>query len=169
MTSFNYGFEQVNACGYQETYEVTNLPSFVTHNTVAKDFTVFTDNLEHVGSHTVTVVSTIQVPTDFTQATMNPISAQTEFVINVVATCDATMFVEWSLQDSSFAANVKGEEVSGSIGPVKDAVSQIKGNADGVSFCGKRLYRIIDEQTVTSFFSIDPTAETFTLSPTLDA
>ena len=49
----------MNACGYEETYEVQNVPSFVTHNAESKDFTVFTDDLEHVGSHTVTVVSTI--------------------------------------------------------------------------------------------------------------
>ena len=79
------------------------------------------------------------------------------------------MFVDWSLKDTSYLANVKGDEVSGSIGPVKDAVSEIKGNADGVSYCGKRLYKIIDEPATSSFFSIDPTAETFTLKPTLNA
>ena len=86
-----------------------------------------------------------------------------------MATCDVTMFVDWSLKDTSYLSNVKGEEVSGSIGPVKDAVSQVKGNADGVSYCGKRLYRIIDDTATSSFFSIDPTAETFTLNPTLNA
>ena len=59
MTSFSYGFEQVNACGYAETYEVTNVPTFVTHNAVDKDFTVFTKDLDHVGSHTITIISTI--------------------------------------------------------------------------------------------------------------
>ena len=76
---------------------------------------------------------------------MNAVTAQTDFVVNVVATCDATMFVEWSLQDSSYLANVKGEIVSDSIGPVNDAVSLIKGNQDGVTHCEKRLYRIIND------------------------
>lgn len=101
--------------------------------------------------------------------TKNPVKAEAKFVVNVVATCDATMFVDWSLKDSSFQAYVKGDEFSASIGPVKDAVSQIKGNADGVSYCGKRLYRIIDESATSNFFTIDPTAETFTLKPTLNA
>ena len=49
MTSFRYAFTQNNACGYAETYEIENMPAFVTHNAGSKDFNIQTDELNDVG------------------------------------------------------------------------------------------------------------------------
>ena len=59
LKSFSYEFTQINECGYTESYEVLDLPSFVTHNTVTKDFSVQTNELTDVGSYTITVETTI--------------------------------------------------------------------------------------------------------------
>ena len=58
--------------------------------------------------------------------------------------------------------------MTGSVGPVQDEVSLINGNKDGLAACGARQYRIIDEAAVSSFFTIDQTAQEFTLESTED-
>ena len=59
--------------------------------------------------------------------------------------------------------------MSDSIGPVEDSVSQINGDQDGVTYCGNRLYKIIDEATVGNFLSLDSEQQIFTLSSINDA
>ena len=169
ITSFSYQFTQTNACGYEESVIVQSLPDFVVHNNSQRDFSVFTDDLENVGQFTVTIQSTIVVPTDYTRSTQNPVVSTADFVLSVVATCDATMFVDWTLPGTNIQSYVKGVPVTQAIGPVEDAVSRIKGNADGLTYCGSRAYRIIDEETVSSFISIDSDLETLVIEPSQDA
>jgi hypothetical protein len=53
------------------------------------------------------------------------------------------------------------------VGPIQDSVSQNRGSQDGLTFCGQRLYRIVDEASVSSFLSIDDQA--LVLLPTSSA
>ena len=71
------------------------------------------------------------------------------------ATCGSAQFIEWSLPGKAYSNTVLGEAVIDAIGPVKDTVSLINGNKDGLSFCGERLFTITDEDAVSSFLSID--------------
>ena len=58
MTDGTYAFEQSPFCDYTETISVTNLPSFATHNSGSKDFTVAsTADKSFVGEHVVTIRS----------------------------------------------------------------------------------------------------------------
>ena len=75
---------------------------------------------------------------------MTEVTAQTTFTLDIVATCDATSFKDWILKDQEHTVYVKGDVVTGSVGPVQDEVSLINGNKDGLAACGARQYRIID-------------------------
>ena len=44
------------------------------------------------------------------------------------------------------------------IGPVEDNLSRESGNADGVSHCGQRAFRIVDDSQVQSFVTLDSAA-----------
>ena len=79
--------------------------------------------------------------------------------MNIVATCDVTIFVNWSIPNIRVQSYVKGDIVTRSIGPVDDAVSLIRGNQDGVTFCGTRVFRILDDSAVSGFLSIDSSAQ----------
>lgn len=58
-----YEFTQTPNCGYQETVSLKNLPSMVTHNPMANDFTVPKNaDLSQIGLYSVTLISKIQVP-----------------------------------------------------------------------------------------------------------
>ena len=53
-----------------------------------------------------------------------------------------------------------------SVGPVEDTVSRQKGNLDGVSHCGQRAFRIVDDSLVKSFITVDSEAQTLSIAPT---
>ena len=72
-------------------------------------------------------------------------TSQTDFNLVVEATCDVTTFKDWNLDGQTFQQYVRSEGKSFAVGPVQDAVSQVKGNNDGVSYCGNRVYKILNE------------------------
>ena len=78
-----YIFEEDPACGYKETVTLTDLPTFVIHNGPSSDdFTVpQTNDLNLIGSYTVTIRSEICVPDDHTQASCTPMFAEYEFTV----------------------------------------------------------------------------------------
>ena len=93
FTDGNYVFEETPACGYPETVVLTNLPStIVSHNEDTSDFTIVeTSNFGDLGEYTVTIESSICVPTDHTQTACNTMSVNYEFKI-IVETCLVTDF-----------------------------------------------------------------------------
>ena len=77
----------------------------------------------------IELVSTIQVPTDYTLAVSNEVSASVSFTVVVEATCDVSHFVDWSLlTNTEYQHFVKAEPSHYSIGPVEDTVSRINGD-----------------------------------------
>ena len=98
MTTFAYEFVQVNACAFQETITFSEeLVEFITHNADERDFTISSGELTDVGEYVIELVSTIQVPTDYTLAVSNEVSASVSFTVVVEATCDVSHFVDWPL------------------------------------------------------------------------
>ena len=95
------------------------------------------------------------MPKDYTRLTFTTFTAHVDFTLTVGATCGSAQFIEWSLPGKSYSNTVLGETVIDAIGPVKDTVSLINGNKDGLSFCGERIFTITDEDAVSSFLSID--------------
>ena len=88
------------------------MPSFVTYNEDQRDFSIYTDTFSDVGQFTVTITSTIQVPSDYTRAVNNKVESSVEFTLSVVASCEGAMFVDWSLPNSSMESFIKGNIVT---------------------------------------------------------
>lgn len=49
------------------------------------------------------------------------------------------------------------------LGPVEDSVSRQSGNNDGLTFCGDRNFKIIDQQLLPDFITFDKKANQLSL------
>ena len=90
----------------------------MTHNSDTTDFSIFSDKLSDEGTYEVTVVSTIEVPEDYSKATTKTLTAQVDFTITVGAVCGSTSFIDWGLHEKLFIGTVKGKTIVEQIGPV---------------------------------------------------
>ena len=71
-------------CNYPETVTLTDLPSWVTHNTVSDDFTIpLNTDLSLIGEHVVTIKSEIFVPTDYTNSAFTTMTVEYPFSIYI--------------------------------------------------------------------------------------
>ena len=85
-TDGTYSFGENPICDYTETVTVTNLPSFVTHNSGSADFTLNEINdLSLIGEYIVTLRSEICVPNDYTMVTCTTMADEYNVVIKVSA------------------------------------------------------------------------------------
>lgn len=109
-----------------ETVTVVGLPSFATHNDVARTFTVETDNALDEDAYIVTVTGSIQVPQDYTRTSFTEMTSSVEFTIVVQEECGETIFDDLVLAD--MAVFVKGPASTLTIDPVMDSVSKQLGN-----------------------------------------
>ena len=81
-----------------------------------------------------------------------------------------THFIDWHLLEiADYQHYVKADAAVYSVAPVEDTVSRINGEQDGLSFCGPRIYRLIDAESVSSFLTIDSDAGTIKVEPKTDA
>lgn len=71
------------------------------------------------------------MPTDWTQASKNDIVEFIDFTLTVIATCEATSFLDWELDGEEFNNDIKGGLKKFSITTVDDTVSFMKGIQDG--------------------------------------
>ena len=79
-----YASGQSPNCEYPETITLTNLPSFMSHNDVDKNFDIpQTSDLSLVGSYVVTIRSEIQVPDDYTGTTFTTMFVEYDFTVYV--------------------------------------------------------------------------------------
>ena len=85
---------------------------------------------------------------------MKTLTAHVDFTLTVGAVCGSTSFIDWGLHEKLFISTVKGKTIVEQMGPVKDTVSQINGNKDGLTFCGDRVYRVVDNSVVSSFLTL---------------
>lgn len=105
------------------------MPSFVTHNDIAKSFTVSTDDFANEGPYTLTIINSIEVPDDWTQSSFTTIQAEVDLTIQILATCERTQFVDWILMlNTQVTANVQGDAKVIALGPVEDTVSRSMGS-----------------------------------------
>lgn len=98
--AFTYEFAQNLNCGYAETYEVVGVPDFVQHDETDKQFTIFSNDLNDAGEYTFKLISTVSIPTGGT------VTGELDLTVTLVATCDSTQFVEWSLDGENFSSSV---------------------------------------------------------------
>ena len=126
------------------------------YNEDMRDFTIFSDDISHASISTYTVRGKVEVPTDFTLAESSSKQADIEFQLEMVAGCDMSEFVEWALQEvQTVTVKVLGQTKSLALGPVKDTVSLQTGNNDGLTWCGKRLYKITSSTEIEQALMFD--------------
>lgn len=85
QTQGTYSFQDSpNACGYDQTIDVTGVPAFVIHDDVSREFTVLeTLDQSLIGSYAVAIDVKIQVPTDYTKSTFTEHTHRTYVMIYV--------------------------------------------------------------------------------------
>ena len=97
-------------------------------------------------------------------AETSSLSTDVSFTLEIVAGCDSTTFVDWSLQTiDPLEVYVLGESMQVNLGPVEDSVSRQSGNNDGLTFCGDRNFKIIDQQLLPDFITFDKKANQLSL------
>ena len=113
VTLFSYEFLQTNACGYQETVSVDKTLDFLTHNELARSFTVHSESRDDIGSHTVTVSSVISVPDDHTMSTFTDHENEVSFTVNILDPCNETELIDFSIPNiySYFPSEVKSADL----------------------------------------------------------
>lgn len=111
---------------------MTNLPTFVTHNTGSQDFTVApTSDLNRIGVYTVTVRSEIQVPDDFTKSSYT------------------TRFVEYTLDISVLPCQVLSFTASPAVTDVYYTVGQATAQSGNYGFVQDPACGYAETLTVT--------------------
>ena len=83
----------------------------MTHNSDTSDFAIFSDELSDEGTYEVTVISTIEVPEDYSRSSTKTLTAQVDFTVTVGAVCGSTSFIDWSLHGKTYTGTVKGESI----------------------------------------------------------
>ena len=83
-------------------------------------------------------------------------TASLDFSIEVTIECDQAVFDDWILDGTTHQISVKDEPLLLALGPLGDNVSSLRGT-DSHSFCGKRVYEIVDDSRVASFVRITDT------------
>ena len=82
-TGGHYSFLQTPNCGYEQIISVTGLANFMTHNSEAKSFSVWTSDSDDEETYEVRVESTIEVPIDWTRANYQPVQSSATLQIVV--------------------------------------------------------------------------------------
>ena len=82
-TTGSYGFKQTPDCGYEQVITISDAPSFVTHDEVARTFMIEPTQDSDVGEHTVTVSSSILVPDDASMSSFTEWNKSFSFTIEV--------------------------------------------------------------------------------------
>lgn len=84
VTGGLYVFDETPVCNYAETVTIQNLPNFVTHNESLGHFTIAQNNdLSLIGGYTVTILSEIQIPDDYTASSFTTLSVEYDFFVQI--------------------------------------------------------------------------------------
>lgn len=84
LTGGKYQNQQSPACGYSEVVTVPDLPPWVTHNAETADFTIGqTSDATLIGEHVFTIISEIQMPTNYTRSQFTTKTLEYEMTIIV--------------------------------------------------------------------------------------
>ena len=131
---------------------VIGLPVFATHDEVAQNFSVETDNPLDENTYTVVVNSVINVPDDYTRSSFTKKRSSIFFRIIVQEECGETIFDDLVLADMTVFVNGPANTLT--FDQVQDSISKQFGNKDGVTFCGARQYDLIDSAQHLGYFSL---------------
>jgi hypothetical protein len=135
-----YAFSQVQDCGYAQSYSVTSLPSFIIHDPVLNNFAVNTYSLSNEQSLSVTVISSITVPADYTGLTFNDIEHEFTFTFVIINPCRTTVLEAFTMPDISLHVR-QSPGVTETIPFVYDSADQEYSSGSG-NLCGDRIYEI---------------------------
>ena len=138
-TLLPYQLQQVTNCGYQVTTSLSNSHSFMTLNQDASQIEFFTSSMDDINTYTVTISSTIQVPTDYTRAEFVDMTAEQSIQVEILDPCSQTVFNSFSITDMQITINdlTNGQQTQ-QLPEVQDSVSLSVGNQDGLTACGAR-------------------------------
>ena len=151
LTSPQYSFAQVPACGYPFQIDVIDLPPFATQGTSANDFTVpFTEQLSLHGLYPVQVIYTVEHPTDHTKTDTVVVTSDFTFEIDMIDPCFNSMIDVFTIAD--FERRVKQVKIGRTLNQVKDVVSSTYGTQDGLKYCGPRTIEITSDPSIYSDF-----------------
>lgn len=124
----------------------------MTHDTMARIFSVETYDPLDEATYDIIVESTIEVPTDWTQSSFTQVKSSVNFQIIVQEECGETVLDDFILFDM-IIQDEGGEEIQ-SFSEVQDSVSKELGIKDGISFCGARKYEFLQPELHSSYLSI---------------
>ena len=78
------------------------------------------------------------------------------FELEMIAGCDMTAFADWHLKAAApIQASVLADSTRIELGPVQDTVSRQNGNNDGLTHCGERVFKIVDQGQLPGFITFD--------------
>jgi len=118
--------------------------TYLAHNTESKDFTIYTESPDARGINYVTVKGSIFVPSDWTKASVQEIKTQVSFFIVVKNDCKFTVLKPSSAM--SLQANAQPDPLVFELSTPQDSVSFEKGNGDGFTFCGERVFTLVQAE-----------------------
>ena len=84
------------------------MPGYVTSDTVARTFTIFTDNFEDALTATIVVSSTITVPTD-QNGGETTFTNEFQFELNIIDPCETTELIGDIADTSTISQMINGE------------------------------------------------------------
>ena len=90
----------------------------------------------------MSIIATLSIPLTYEKITFNELTAQLDIDIKVADACKTSILQRVMLED--MMVTVHGEAVSQTISEVVDSVSMRYGDKDGLSFCGTRIYEVLD-------------------------
>ena len=141
-TGAQYTFLEDLACGYDQSITVTGLPAFASHDQTLRQFSVETSDPSDKQTYTVVVESIIDVPVTYERQDFNQVTALVTFDIIVQSECDSTELDDFVVFDITVSVDDDAEEQT--LNEVQDSVSRALGNQDGLTFCGSRIYELVD-------------------------
>jgi hypothetical protein len=151
-----YAFVEDPVCNYDQTVSLTNLPSFVTHNKAAADFSLpQMSDLDLIGSYVVTMRSEIRIPDDHTATSHTTMFEEYDFTI-FVEPCQVTSYsVSLEVVDISYNLGSAGLL---NVGPYAFSQEPACGYSDVVTLKNLPLF-VTHNTPVSSDFSIPMTSE----------
>ena len=141
-------------CNYEPTIEVVGLPTFASHLEGERLFSLESSKAGDEGVYKMSIIATLSIPLTYEKITFDELTAQLDIDIIVADACKTSTLQEVVLED--MMVTVHGEAVSQTISEVVDLVSMRYGDKDGLSFCGTRIYEVLDSQLQhSSYLSFD--------------
>jgi hypothetical protein len=109
-----------------------------------------------MGSYDFNLKAEIEFPTDFTETELSQLESSTSINAQIKASCEYTEFDDFQLEDLSVVLfHPEQSSATLTLPAIKDLTSKTEGNQDGYSYCGDRVFDLVDETSHTNFLSLN--------------